>query len=375
MSDNMSWKFHWLTKWDEIWHEDFVSQWQRWLDESPSAHVFYHPALVRAWIETYLPLRDIRPCFLVAEAPGQMVFFPLVLWRRNWKNAFQKLLIPVGYSDYDYHDPLFTENVAQSDKNIFWQEFEQALSTSSPVIYDRLLFDGIRQRSIPYSNIQTKNQRWNKIESCPWIDLSKFKKPEEFLPSLKTSLRQDLRRQQRRMAEIGVIEFKSYGTGKEREALQEVPDFLAFHSCRWPGAYKAPGFFKYLFEYGMEANILRFPVLRLNSKTIAWHLVFQFQDKIYSYMPAHNKEFEKLSPGKVLLLRIIEDAIAQGLECYDFLRGEESYKVGWTDKTETLWSFQMDGGRLSSRLKNVAVDKLKTRLKKVLNQGNIYAAD
>jgi len=68
MSDNMSWKFHWLTKWDEIWHEDFVSQWQRWLDESPSAHVFYHPALVRAWIETYLPLRDIRPCFLVAEA-------------------------------------------------------------------------------------------------------------------------------------------------------------------------------------------------------------------------------------------------------------------------------------------------------------------
>jgi hypothetical protein len=122
------WKFHWLTRWEEIWDEGFVRQWQAWLDESPSAHVFFHPAMVKAWMETYLPLRDLLPCFLIAESAAHIVFFPLVFWRRNWKNAFQKLLIPVGYSDYDYHDPIVVGLKTEESigMNSFWADFQWA---------------------------------------------------------------------------------------------------------------------------------------------------------------------------------------------------------------------------------------------------------
>lgn len=39
-----------------------------------------------------------------------------------------------------------------------------------------------------------------------------------------------------------------------------------------------------------------------------------------------------LSPGTVLLSSVIEDCIARGLQRFDFLRGEESYKRRWTSE-------------------------------------------
>jgi CelD/BcsL family acetyltransferase involved in cellulose biosynthesis len=42
------------------------------------------------------------------------------------------------------------------------------------------------------------------------------------------------------------------------------------------------------------------------------------------------------SPGLVLLARTVEDAYARGLAYYDFLRGEEPYKLDWAaDRRET----------------------------------------
>jgi hypothetical protein len=140
------WKFHWLTRWEEIWNEGFVRQWQEWLDTSPSTNVFFHPAFVKAWVEAYLPLRDIRPCFLIAESANHMVFIPMVLWLQNWKNAFKRLLIPVGYADYDYHDPIIVGSNHTLVAETFWHQFKQELSSASPVKFDSLDFDGIRQR-------------------------------------------------------------------------------------------------------------------------------------------------------------------------------------------------------------------------------------
>ena len=69
------------------------------------AHVFFHPALCMAWLETYRPIRKLEPLFCIGDSNHNHFFLPLVLWRKNWKNAFQKVIVPVGYSDFDYHEP------------------------------------------------------------------------------------------------------------------------------------------------------------------------------------------------------------------------------------------------------------------------------
>jgi len=276
----------------------------------------------------------------------------------------------VGYSDYDYHDPI----AAKTDKNTFdmasfWHHLIEFLNNKSPQSYDRIIIAGIHKS---FAGISAG---WRNDTICPWTDLTPFQRAEDFLPTLKRSLRGDLRRQLRRMQEKGKVSFIVYNRNHEKEALARLEPFLKAHSRRWPGAYKAPSFHENIIKRGLESGILHYSVLRINETSAAWHLGFVYRGRFYYYLPAQNEEFDRLSPGKVLLLKCVENAIERKLQIFDYLRGEENYKAGWTDKTETLWSFQMDGGHLSSRLKNAAVDKLKTRLKKVLNQGNIYAAD
>jgi hypothetical protein len=110
-----------------VFSDAFQADWLRAADEAFTSHVFFHPALAKVWIETYKHLQDIRPRFLLARSPAGSAILPLVLWRRNWKNAWHRLLVPVGYSDYDYHDPLATGDPVAFDWRSFWASLEQDL--------------------------------------------------------------------------------------------------------------------------------------------------------------------------------------------------------------------------------------------------------
>jgi CelD/BcsL family acetyltransferase involved in cellulose biosynthesis len=291
----------------------------------------------------------------------------MILWRRNWKNAFQRLLVPVGYSDYDYHDPIIVGPNHELFIESFWHEFAQELISASPVKFDSLNIDGVRQSFSPCNNQPYKDSRWIKSSICPWIDLRTFKNPEEFLPSLKSSLRQDLRRQKRRIDAIGEAQFFVFTEADELQAMKELQVFLAVHARRWPMSYRAPRFHELLIKFCLPAKKIHFSVLRINGHSAAWHLSFIHQDRLCSYIPAQKEEFDNLSPGKVLLLKCIEDSIARGLSIYDFLRGEENYKTGWTDKAETLWSLKVDENHLTSRLRNIVVDRAKPVVKTILS--------
>lgn len=360
MTSRIYWKFQWLTRWEEIWSKEFVLQWQTWLENSPSAHVFFHPVLAKAWVDTYLPLRDIRPCFLIAESYDHTVFFPIILWQRNWKNAFQRLLMPVGYSDYDYHDPIVLCAKGEEQRVLisFWAALAEVLfRTRSSIHFDRFILGGIRQAFIG------DGEGWEERESCPWLNLKDFNKSEDFLPSLKTSLRGDLRRQERRINTLGILRHHIFESEREENALQELVPFLTAHAQRWPAAYKAPHLHENIVRQGLKAGIIHFSMLEIGGESAAWHLGFIFQGRFYYYLPAQNEKFDRLSPGKVLLLKCIEDAIKKQLSIYDFLRGEESYKAGWTDEAVPLWSLQLDKQSPVSRLCNWAGDRLKPMLK------------
>jgi CelD/BcsL family acetyltransferase involved in cellulose biosynthesis len=58
--------------------------------------------------------------------------------------------------------------------------------------------------------------------------------------------------------------------------------------------------------------------------------------RFYYYQSGYNPAWSARSPGLVLVGRTVEDAYARGLVDYDFLRGEEAYKLDWAaDRRET----------------------------------------
>jgi len=356
-----NWEFNWITNWDDIWSESFVSQWKTWLENSPSAHVFFHPALVRAWVDTYLPIRNIQPRILVAQSQSATVFLPMVLWKKNWKNAFQRVLIPVGYSDYDYHDPIIYNMAPATFRSTFWPAFREEVTRHLSCEYDCVQLSGMRENVIDEQSFIVEK------EVCPCCDLGGFADCEQFINSLKKSLRGDIRRQLRRMAELGEVTYHVFSKQEEKAAFDSLGTFIEVHKDRWPNAYKAPGFHKNIVKYGLSEGLVHYSTLSIGSDIVAWHLGFIDRDRFYYYMPAHQPCYEKVSPSKVLLYHCVVDAIKRGISIFDHLRGEENYKSGWTDQVQHIYSMRLNQPALMSYLRNTFVDYIKPRLNEVVS--------
>ena len=68
----------------------------------------------------------------------------------------------------------------------------------------------------------------------------------------------------------------------------------------------------------------------IDGKLVAIHFGFQSADTISYFIPCYDANFK--GAGQILLLHIIEKAMADGKKCFDSLRGEESYKFHFCDR-------------------------------------------
>ncbi|TLU83405.1 MAG: GNAT family N-acetyltransferase [Chlorobium sp.] len=350
---NLNWKLTIYRTWDEVDDPAFLDQWQDWMDRSPDAHVFFHPSLVKAWTDTYRKLRNITPLYCVAEADGVIVFLPLVFWKRNWKNAFVRMLVPAGYSDYDYHDPIVTTSVSNEFMDSFWLMLEKQLFEKNKKKYDRIQIIGT-------NSYKCNLGKWKKSEEkCFYNVLDKYLSFDNYLSDISKNLRQDISRCKRRMSEKGVIQYKIHNNSSINKALLELDEMLEVHSNRWPLSYKAPGFYQTLIKNAIPLNIVHFSVLVLNDKNISWQISFIYKEKYYSYMPAYLKEFAEYSPSKVLMAFNYQYSYNNGIKILDHLRGEHKYKKEWNTESYDLYSYLQDSKKLMSRIRLNLFDYLR----------------
>jgi CelD/BcsL family acetyltransferase involved in cellulose biosynthesis len=62
---------------------------------------------------------------------------------------------------------------------------------------------------------------------------------------------------------------------------------------------------------------------------------FRYRDVFYDYQRGLNPEWNRYSPGHLLLAHAMREAIAEGAREFDLLRGVEPYKFSWTDTVRT----------------------------------------
>lgn len=345
----MEWTFEVCENWNHIWSEDYQARWLHLFETSPNAHVFFHPSLVEAWIKTYLPLRNLTPIFIFGKNNNNEMFMPFVLWKKNWKNAFLKTIIPAGYSDYDYHEPIFQQ--MPSDLTIFWKDLHSFLiATYQP---DEISITGIREP------LTSTTGQWVKGEACPFLSLEEIHSNEELMNFFKTSLRGDIRRQMRRLAEQGEVSLKEYHSVQEVQSTFE--DFMKEHGSKWPNAYKAPHFHENLLSAPLLNSSVHFSSLNIDNTPIAWHLGFSNKNTYYYYMPAANRDYVSYSPVKIHLYYLINRAINMGYIKYDHLRGEENYKSGWSNECDFVYNFKWNNNAFITRSKLYFINHIKNR--------------
>ncbi len=100
---------------------------------------------------------------------------------------------------------------------------------------------------------------------------------------------------------------------------------------------------------------LRFSVLRVGEKDIAYHFGFQTNERMLFFKPTFDVDYWAYSPGKVLLHKLLVYALEQDLSFFDFSIGDEVYKRKFANRIDTNYRIVLTNSRWVSRLKRLQV--------------------
>jgi len=138
-------------------------------------------------------------------------------------------------------------------------------------------------------------------------------------------------------------ELRFHQCASEAEVLAYLEGFFEQHKARWartnsPSQFSDPAqqlFYRELVKDGFRHGWLRFDVVLFNGAPLAFHLGFEYRRCFIWYKPTFDVGFAARSPGEVLLKFLLEDAIAKGLEEFDFTVGSESFKYRFANLTRS----------------------------------------
>ena len=175
---------------------------------------------------------------------------------------------------------------------------------------------------------------------CPLITLPETY--EEYLSLLDKKQRHELRRKRRRAANYTV---RWQIAGPEDNPDSEIEAFLELMAMSTPQKadfLAQPGhrsFFKEMGRVLFDKRLLELNFLVIGEQRVAALWNFVYQDRMMLYNSGLNPmDYSELSAGIVLLTFSIEDAIRRGLQYFDFLQGDETYKYRMGAKPTTVYN-------------------------------------
>lgn len=149
------------------------------------------------------------------------------------------------------------------------------------------------------------------------------------------NLRYNLRRRERQLrkkfnVDIGIVDHDA----ERREVLEYM---FWLHARRWRAKWQ-PGVFAWrtvrdfhrcFTSIALQRDWLALHYMKLNGRYVAVHYCFQLDSAVCYYGGGFDPDLSKYSVGTVLMGKAIQHAIERGASVFDFLRGDEPYKLSW----------------------------------------------
>jgi len=309
---------------------DLREQWNDVLNKSKDDNIFLTWEWLSTWWKHYG--KEKKLMILLAEDGEKIVAIAPLMYSIYRLLGFKLRKIEFFAEHTDYCNFILAEKKAESLK-LFLKYL------------DKLSWDCLELREIPENaesitilrKIRGKTQIQNETVSskCPYIPLSVSW--DGFVKELSGNMRRNLRRRMRRLEEKYKVEFKKQN---EIDSLQQdMKTFFYLHQRRWQskgreGSFVAdPKFQDFLLDVSecfAEKRWLNLYFLTANNEPISAALCFEYSKTLYYYHPGFDPAYSKYGVGNLLIMHLLQDSIQKGIEKFDFLKGDESYKRDWT---------------------------------------------
>jgi CelD/BcsL family acetyltransferase involved in cellulose biosynthesis len=180
-------------------------------------------------------------------------------------------------------------------------------------------------------------------ERCPVLSLPSSW--DAFLASLSGKHRHELTRKIRRF-ERDVPDGRVVSVHTAADVGARLGDFLALHRASRTGKAKfmdarMETFFRAAIPALAARDGVRLWLLEAGGEPIASFICLEWDDTVGLYNSGFSPGRAALSPGLVLLSHVIRDAIARGRPRFDFLRGEERYKLEFEPRLEDVFRVEI----------------------------------
>lgn len=311
---------------------DIEEQWISLVLRSPMASVFQTFEWAVAWYESYGKNKDLR---IVVGFEDSKICFIMPLYveeSRNWLRLRSNTMRFIGDPRSDYLSVIY-DDTEKHHWGMLLEYLRKELTDCYTYKFFNVLLE-IQNEDSLYSYLDN-NMIYYRVnpENCYNIDLSISS------PILRTKT---LNYSKRKLEEMGELKYTVY---KDEQLLKErLEIFFESHILQW-SQKNAPSMFKNELNKDFYRNLvkrlfkhgrLHFSELQLNGQHIAVHFGFVYTDRFYYYKPTYNIDYSKFSPGMLLMIRLIEETSLRGLQFFDFLRGDETYKVRLSNNNNTI---------------------------------------
>src|SRR5262245_5261400 len=165
---------------------------------------------------------------------------------------------------------------------------------------------------------------------------------EDYLASLATKFRTTVRYRTNKL--VKNFKVRLLRTGRDEEIDQHLKRLFEMHQGRWEpeghaGSFYLPAkraFYREIAEGFLRRGWLRFYLLEVDGVIRAAQFGFAFRGVLHSLQEGFDGQFKPKGvggTGVVLRAMAIQESIAEGVQTYDFLGGEEEFKTRWGTTT------------------------------------------
>jgi CelD/BcsL family acetyltransferase involved in cellulose biosynthesis len=310
--------------------------------------IFQSHEWVSAWWKT-VPGRDSRELRigLVWRGTELMAILPLAIQRRKGMRFLEWAAIDCT----DYPDVLLDPLCPPAALVKLWKQAVVAggfdlyfLNRQRPDAKFRAILDGPHGLKLPANH---------RTEVCSQV-AGEWATGAQWFEGQSKKQRQNYRRARKALEEMGQVTFRLMPLD---EPVGPVLTRLGELKRKWlenrdrvaplfdEGAPALPALVRVL----TEAGVLRIFVLECNGVTVAISVNFVQRGTLMAFVTSYDPEYERGSPGMVLLMDYTQWAIDQGLNETDFLCGSESFKARFATQQLTLTSV-MGPGSIRGRM-------------------------
>ncbi len=342
-----------LTEFAEL--EAISADWERLHEDSGRVEIFQHFRWVEAW---WKALRhDNRLMTSVVRRGGQIVaILPLVVSDRRLRF--------LGHSVSDYNHLL-----ARPDEGTAVLDVCLASLCEHREDWDEILLENVPDSSFLAECVQDLRTSWKgsiaimRGDPCPTMVMANREEP--VLEVAMGKLRRAVNRLKRR----GSLRFRHLEDSAE--AAAHLPRFFTQHIRRSAIAGRHSrfvdpdyvAFFHYLVARLSLSGEIRFSVLELDERPIAYHFGSLYGGKYLWYKPSFDVDLWELAPGQALLWHLFEYLRSADVAEFDFARGSESFKHRFANRVNQNLAIAISRsrGRFLARRTYVRMrDELKT---------------